>query len=37
MQRDLEAVLDMLLAADAINEFLEGVSFDVFSANREKQ
>ncbi len=37
MQRDADAVLDMLLAADSIGEFLKGVSFDEFCSNYEKQ
>lgn len=37
MQRDREALIDIVIAADRIAEFLEGFDFDRFAANAEKQ
>lgn len=37
MQRDAESVLDILMAAELIEQFLRGVEYEHFDANHEKQ
>jgi uncharacterized protein with HEPN domain len=37
MQRDAESVLDILLAAELIEQFVRGVEYEQFEANHEKQ
>ncbi len=37
MRRDEESIIDMLVAAERIDEYLRGIDFDLFAANSEKQ
>lgn len=37
MRRDEESIIDILIAAERIDEYLQGVDFDRFAANSEKQ
>ena len=37
MRRDEESIIDILLAAERIEEYLSGVDFDLFAMQSEKQ